>query len=116
MITAHTIEPTTQTEPATPPPPRAAIIARIRAAQMPQVTKKLASKLLERNLLLGDTFHLTFGVLRQMCHGTNNIEVTKHLRRMREKGIITYTIDFQSQQVALTFVVGDAKETIEAQR
>lgn len=105
MNITQTIDPPTQTEPVALPTDRATITARIRAAHMPQVTKKLAGKLLERNLLLGDTFHLTFGALRQMCHGSDNLQVTKHLRRMRMASLITYTIDFQAQQVALKFVV-----------
>lgn len=105
MNTAPVIEAPTTQEQAPPRTERSIIAARIREATMQQSTKKLAVKLLEGNLLVGDTFHITLSVLRHVCHAANNLEASKHLRKMRKVGLLTYNIDHKSGQVALKFVV-----------
>jgi hypothetical protein len=43
--------------------------------------------------------------LRRLCHAVTNLDVVKHLRRMRREGLIEYSIDYANQRVELKFVV-----------
>jgi hypothetical protein len=83
---------------------RDTILQRIESAQMPQSTKKLAAKLLEENRNPGHSFIVPMSALRRLCHAVTNLDVVKHLRRMRRVGLIEYEIDYQTQRVELKFV------------
>jgi hypothetical protein len=83
---------------------RDAITQQIEAAQMPQSTKKLAAKLFQENHHPGQSFWLPMSALRRLCHAVTNLDVVKHLRRMRRVGLIEYSIDYQTQRVELKFI------------
>lgn len=85
--------------------PRDAITKSIVDAKMPVATKKFAAKLLARNQSHGTRFVVTFSVLRGLCHAATNLDVIKHLRRMRAAGLVDYVIFFGPQKVELWFVV-----------
>jgi len=91
--------------PPPPPSPRDALLKHIAHAQMPVAAKKLAAKLLARNQAPGTRFVVALSVLRELCHAATNLDVIKHLRRMRAAGLVDYVIFFGPQKVELWFVV-----------
>lgn len=90
---------------------RGAIIEWIAGAEMPQATKKLATKLLGRNQTPGTRFVVKLTELRGMCHAATNLDVIKHLRKMRAAGLVEYIVFFGTQLVELRFVTNRVEES-----
>lgn len=105
MNTAPATEAPTTQEQAPPKTERSIIAARIREAKMQMSTKKLAGKLLEFNLLVGDKFALKIKEIRKMCHAATNMEVTHHLRNMRDAKLIEFTYDKSVTNAEIRFLV-----------
>ena len=92
------------------PTPRDIITKHIAHAQMPAATKKLAAKLLAHNQQPGTRFLVKMAELRGICHAATNIDVLKHLRRMRAIGLLEYTIFFGTQTAEMRFVTTRAND------
>lgn len=88
-----------------PVTPRDAITKSITDATMPVAAKKLAAKLLAKNKAPGTHFVVTMLDLRAMCHAATNLDVIKHLRRLRAANLVEYTINFGTQKVEMRFIV-----------
>lgn len=102
-ITTKTEEPSTQEQ--SKQTPRSNVTARIREAQMPQVTKKFANRLLAENHNVGGTFNLSMANLRKLRFAATNLDVVKSLAKLRRVGLLTYAINQQTQVVEMRFVV-----------
>lgn len=100
-----TVTPVVWTPDSSVPTSRDAITKSIDDAKMPVATKKLAAKLLARNQAPGTRFVVTLSALRELCHAATNLDVIKHLRRMRAAGLVDYVIFFGPQKVELWFIV-----------
>lgn len=102
-ITTKTEEPTTQEQ--SHPTDRKEVEARIREAQMPQVTKKFANRLIVENHNVGGAFSLSMASLRKLRFAATNLDVVKSLAKMRRVGLIAYEINQTTQIVSIRFLV-----------